>query len=62
MDFHLSEEQLALQKLARQIADREFKPRAGTAINRLGKNRQTGPMGYLKGKEAFFQKGESKRR
>jgi len=28
MHFQLSEEQLALQKLAREIADREFKPRA----------------------------------
>jgi len=28
MDFQLSEEELVLQKLAREIADREFKPRA----------------------------------
>jgi len=28
MHFHLSEEQSALQKLAREVADREFKPRA----------------------------------
>lgn len=33
-----------------------------TEIYRLGKNRQKGPMGYLEGNEAFFQKGESKRR